>query len=68
MSSLPLGDWQFWAATLVALGAFGAVVRPLLARRSKAGPCPGCPSGAASRRALRQGTPTTLTVGGKRVR
>lgn len=29
----PLGDWQFWAVTLIALGAAGLVVWRLVGRR-----------------------------------
>ncbi len=58
---MPWNDWQFWIVTLAALAAAGAVVRPLLPRRSKGPACPGCgpePDRGAGRRA-------TLTIGGQ---
>ncbi len=62
--TLPVDDWQFWAATAVACGALLIAIRPFLPRRSaKGAPCPGCPSGAAASRPK----PTTLTIEGRRL-
>lgn len=58
---LPLDDWQFWAATAIALGSLVVAARPFLPRRGKAaGPCPGCPSGSAAQRPKR----TSITIEG----
>jgi hypothetical protein len=58
---MPWGDWQFWAATALALGAVAFVVRPMLPRRgAKDAACGRC-DGAAPTRAKR----TTLTIRGK---
>ena len=48
--TIPTGDWQFWAATALAIGAMWLVLRPLLPTRSKKknAACPGCPSGDAA--------------------
>lgn len=37
----PVGDWQFYIVTLVAIGALFLVVRPFWPRRKKPG-CGGC--------------------------
>ena len=68
LAAIPIGDWQFWLVTLVAIAALVAVVRPLFPRRKGSNAaCPGCPSGAA-----KSDTPQVkrvdLTIGGKRVR
>jgi hypothetical protein len=69
MSALPLGDWQFWVATILALAAVGVVIRPLLPRRSstKKTACPGCPSGETAEKPSRP-KHVDLTIGGRRVR
>lgn len=52
--SIPWGDWQFWAVTLLALGAAAAVFWPLVPSRGKRRPCAGCgPTPCASNPATR---------------
>lgn len=47
--SLPVGDWQFWVVSLIAVGGAWLVVKPLVARKGKAEPgCANCTFGAAS--------------------
>lgn len=57
--SLPIDDWQFWAVSVVALGAVWLLLRPILASKSSDG-CDTC----APRRPER----TSLTVEGEDVR
>ena len=67
--TIPTGDWQFWAATALAIGAMWLVLRPLRPTRSKKknAACPGCPTGAAAMKAPRP-KHVDLTIGGKRTR
>ncbi|MBX3355039.1 MAG: hypothetical protein KF724_05005 [Phycisphaeraceae bacterium] len=61
MASLPVGDWQFWLVTLLAIGAAIAIVRPLLPSRGRKATCPGCSADAPKRT-------TPLTIDGERLR
>ena len=54
--SLPLGDWQFWVVTLVALIALLWILRGIIPWRRLVG-----------KPAKSRGRKTTLTVGGKPV-
>ena len=68
VGTLPLNDWQFWIATLLALGAVALIVRPLIPRKkSTKSACPGCQSGEAASKPPRP-KHVDLTIGGKRVR
>jgi len=60
-SSVPWGDWQFWAVTLLAIGAAVMIIRPMLPSRAPKVGCPGCGPAAPPRK-------TELTVDGRRVR
>jgi hypothetical protein len=51
LAALPVGDWQFWAVTLIALGAVLFLARPLLRKA----------------RGRDKEKPATLTIGGKAV-
>ena len=42
VSSITLGDWQFWVVSLIALAGVALVVRPLFASKSPTPPCGGC--------------------------
>jgi hypothetical protein len=53
-SGLPLGDWQFWVATLIAVAALWLVARMVI-------PSSWLPGGSRPR-----GRKVTLTVGGAR--
>ena len=46
MSNFPVSDWQFWAASAIALAALYFLVRPLLPGRKPNRVCPKCPDGA----------------------
>lgn len=61
--SLPLHDWQFWAASALAIGSAWFLLRPFLPKRRFGGTCPGCPTGSAATKPKR----TALTVDGRRV-
>ena len=62
--SFPVGDWQFWIATGIAVTCAWAILKPLLPSRRKPPACPGCPSsGSRSDPAERK---ATLTIGGVR--
>ncbi len=68
IESLPLHDWQFWVATVLAVLALWLTLRPLLpARNKKNAACPGCPSGSAAQKPPRE-KPVDLTIGGKRMK
>jgi hypothetical protein len=68
VGALPVDDWQFWVATLLALGAIALILRPLIPRKkSTKSACPGCPSGEAASKPPRP-KHVDLTIGGKRVR
>jgi len=66
---LPLGDWQFWVVTAIALAGVVLVVRPLLpSSKSSPPPCTGCGgagggSSSGSRRS--RAAKATLTIGGE---
>jgi hypothetical protein len=40
--ALPIGDWQFWGASVIAALALVAVIRPLLPSRRPSRACPKC--------------------------
>ena len=44
MSAFPIGDWQFWVATGIALIALWFTIRPMMPRRGKSPACPSCPT------------------------
>jgi hypothetical protein len=66
---MPVGDWQFWAASVIALVGLWLVLRPLLPRRGakKGAACPGCPSGAAGALQAARPKAAALTIEGRRV-
>ena len=41
-ATMPVGDWQFWIVTLVAVAGIVLIVRPLLPSKTPAPPCGGC--------------------------
>lgn len=41
-ASIPVGDWQFWIVSLVALAGVALLVRPLLPSKTPAPACGGC--------------------------
>lgn len=64
-SGLPLGDWQFWVVSGVALGGVVLAIRPLLASsRGSAPPCGGC-GGSGGGAKSGANARTTLTIGGE---
>lgn len=68
VASIPIDDWQFWATTILAISALGAILRPFVPKREASGrSCPGCPNGDAAKDASRP-KHVDLTIGGKRVR
>ncbi len=58
--TFPIGDWQFYVVTAVAVGGAWALLRPFLRRRRAGAPCSGCGPAAETKR-----TRATLTVGGR---
>jgi hypothetical protein len=60
-SSIPLGDWQFWVVSLIALAGVAVVARPLLASKSPSPPCGGCAKSSAAKPRH-----ATLTIEGER--
>ena len=62
---LPLGDWQFWVVTAIALAGVTLVVRPLLpSSKSSTTSCTGCGgAGGGSKRS--RAAKATLTIGGE---
>jgi len=62
---LPLGDWQFWVVTAIALAGVMLVVRPLLpSSKSSTTSCTGCGgAGGGSKRS--RAAKATLTIGGE---
>ncbi|MHC4833885.1 MAG: hypothetical protein ACYTFH_08375 [Planctomycetota bacterium] len=64
-SGLPLGDWQFWVVTAIALAGVTLVVRPLLpSSKSSTTSCTGCGgAGGGSKRS--RAAKATLTIGGE---
>lgn len=68
IAGVPLGDWQFWVVTALAVSAIWLVASPFVPRRKKPGAaCPGCPSGEDASKPPRA-KHVDLTIGGKRVR
>ncbi|MGA1018609.1 MAG: hypothetical protein ACO3YY_11580 [Phycisphaerales bacterium] len=64
-AGLPVGDWQFWVVTAIALTGAVLVVRPLLPSRSSTPPpCGGC-GGASRRSPSGASVKATLTIGGE---
>ena len=62
---LPLGDWQFWVVTAIALAGVVLVVRPLLpSSKSSPPPCTGC-GGAGGGPRRSRAAKATLTIGGE---
>ncbi len=61
MSNLPINDWQFWAASAVALAALYFLVRPLIPGRKHTTVCPKCPDGAKGGSASKK---ASLTIDG----
>jgi hypothetical protein len=49
MTALPWGDWQFWAVTLLAVGALALFLRPYFSRR-RIPRCSNCEACAPERR------------------
>lgn len=65
ISGLPVGDWQFWVVSVLALGGVVLVLRPLLkTARSPVPPCSGC-RGSGGRARTASGSPANLTIGGE---
>jgi hypothetical protein len=68
MGNLPIHDWQFWAATMLAVAALTLLVKPLFPRKkSTKSSCPGCPTGEAAAKNARP-KHVDLTIEGKRLR
>ncbi len=65
MLGLPLGDWQFWVVTPVAVWGAWMVVRMFVPRRKSGDSCPSCASGSAATRRSRK---VRLTVEGRQRR
>ncbi|MFZ9691207.1 MAG: hypothetical protein ACO3EP_04130 [Phycisphaerales bacterium] len=59
--SIPLGDWQFWVVSLIALAGVALVVRPLFASKSTTPACGGCAKSAPAK-----ARHATLTIEGER--
>lgn len=69
LASLPLDDWQFWVASVLALGGVLLVLRPFLPRRRGAKQnCPGCPGDGTNPDGTPKPKHVDITIGGKRVR
>ena len=61
---VPLGDWQFYVVTALALTSLWLVVKPFVGSRGKGdGGCHTCGGGAAATRRKR----VTMTIRGRRV-
>ena len=63
---IPIHDWQFWVATVLAIGALVVVVRPLLPSKRKGASCPSCPS--ANPKTPSTEHIATLTIDGKSIK
>jgi hypothetical protein len=71
MQGLPVGDWQFWVVSLLALVSAAAVFRTVLPRKKRdSAACRGCPTAEGGEGADGASKPkrVELTIGGKRVR
>jgi hypothetical protein len=57
---LPLGEWQFWVVTTVAIGAGMLILKPLF--RTRGAGCGRCDGGKAEKKRV------SLTVSGRKVK